>query len=201
MRFTARRFNALLTYAAASSAILFAVPLAWVLSSSFKSDKEIYTVHGHFFPVHPTLSRYLGLVSALPEFPSYMLNSVIVTVFSVAGVVLIATLAGYPLARFRFCSRAIVFSFVLLAVAIPCVLYLIPIYVIESDANLLSTIPGLILPYIALNLPLAMILMEGSYRTIPRDFEDAASIDGCVPRFSLGGALCCRLPDPVSPRS
>ena len=69
----------------------------------------------------------------------------------------------------------------MLAVAIPYVLYLVPIYVIESDINLLNTIPGLVLPYIALNLPLAIILMEGSYRTIPRDFEDAARIDGCSP--------------------
>ena len=52
---------------------------------------------------------------------------------------------------------------------------------IESDIGLLNSIPGLVLPYIALNLPLAIILMEGSYRTIPRDFEDAASIDGCSP--------------------
>jgi multiple sugar transport system permease protein len=173
---------AIFAYTVASAlAVLFVVPLVWVLSSSFKSDKEIYTVHGHFFPVRPTLSHYLGLVSALPQFPDYMLNSVIVTVVSVTAVVLIAALAGYPLARYRFRGRSLVFSFVLLAVAIPYVLYLVPIYVIESGTDLLNTIPGLVLPYIALNLPLAIILMEGSYRTIPRDFEDAASIDGCSP--------------------
>ncbi len=182
MRITSTRISALLAYAAATAlAILFVVPLVWVLSSSFKSDREIYTVHGHFFPVHPTLSHYLGLVSALPQFPDYMLNSVIVTAVSVTGVVVIAALAGYPLARHRFRGRSFVFSFILLAVAIPYVLYLVPIYVIESDINLLNSIPGLVLPYIALNLPLAIVLMEGSYRTIPRDFEDAASIDGCSP--------------------
>ena len=103
MRITSRRISALFAYAVATAlAIVFVVPLMWVLSSSFKSDKEIYTVHGHFFPVQPTLSHYLGLVSALPQFPDYMLNSAIVTVVSVSGVVLIAGLAGYPLARYRF---------------------------------------------------------------------------------------------------
>jgi ABC-type glycerol-3-phosphate transport system permease component len=177
---TPRRIHALFAYVVAGGfAILFVVPLVWVLSCSFKSDQEIYTTDAHFFPVHPTLSHYLGLISALPQFPGYMLNSVIVTTLSVTGVVLIAALAGYPLARFRFRGRSLVFSFILLAVAVPYVLYLVPVYVIESNTDLLNSIPGLVLPYIALNLPLAIILMEGSYRTIPRDFEDAAAIDGC----------------------
>jgi ABC-type glycerol-3-phosphate transport system permease component len=182
MRLTSRRISALLAYAVATAlSVLFVVPLGWVVSSSFKSDQEIYTVHGHFLPVQPTLSHYVDLTSDLPRFPDYMLNSVIVTVVSVPAVALIAALAGYPLARYRFPGRNLVFSFVLLTVAIPYVLYLVPIYVIESATDLLNTLPGLILPYIALNLPLAIVLMEGSYRTIPRDFEDAARIDGCSP--------------------
>jgi ABC-type glycerol-3-phosphate transport system permease component len=182
MRILSKFIKAALTYVVgATFAVFFAIPLLWVLSSSFKSDKEIYSTESHFFPVHPTLSHYLDLVSALPRFPVYMLNSAVVTVLSVAGVVLIAALAGYPLARFSFRGRSVVFSCILLAVAIPYVLYLVPIYVIESNTNLLNSIPGLVLPYIALNLPLAIVLMEGTYRTIPRDFEDAAAIDGCSP--------------------
>ena len=180
MRRRRRHPGALAAYAvAASLSLLFAVPLLWVVSSSFKSDDEIYSMHGHFLPQQPTLSHYLDLVAALPQFPGYMLNSVIVTTISVAAVVFIAALAGYPLARIRFGGRRLVFSFVLLAVAVPYVLYLVPIYVMESGVGLLNTIPGLIVPYVALNLPLAIILMEGSYRTIPRDFEDAARVDGC----------------------
>ena len=182
MRIGPRGRSALLSYAVAGAASLLSlIPLLWVVSSSLKSDKEIYTVHGRFLPVHPTLSHYLGLRADLPQFPGYMLNSVIVTVTSVTAVVLFATLGAYPLARYRFPGRRLVFSFVLLAVAVPYVLYLVPIYVMESGTGLLNTIPGLVLPYVALNLPLAFILMEGSYRVIPRDFEEAAQIDGCSP--------------------
>lgn len=177
-----RHVGAVIAYAAAALlSLLFVVPLLWVLASSFKSDDEIYTMHGHFLPQAPTLAHYVDLATALPRFPGYMLNSAIVTLVSVTAVVLIAALAGYPLARLRFAGRGLVFSFVLLAVAVPYVLYLVPIYVMESGAGLLNTLPGLILPYIALNLPLAIILMEGTYRTIPRDFEDAARVDGCSP--------------------
>ena len=180
MRGVVRRPGGLIASVVATLlAVLFLVPLVWVLSSSFKPDAEIYATGARFFPVRPTLAHYLGLGAALPRFPYYMLNSAIVTVISVTGVVLIAALAAYPLARFRFPGRRLIFALVLLAIAIPYVLYLVPIYVIESATNLLNTIPGLVLPYIALNLPLAIILMEGAYRTIPRDFEDAASIDGC----------------------
>lgn len=182
MRIGRRVRGAALAYAVAvAGSLLSLVPLLWVVSSSLKSDKEIYTVHGHFLPLHPTLSHYLGLRTDLPRFPGYMVNSVIVTVASVAAVVLFAALGAYPLARYRFPGRRLVFSFVLLAVAVPYVLYLVPIYVMESGTGLLNTIPGLVLPYIALNLPLAIILMEGSYRVIPRDFEEAAQIDGCSP--------------------
>ncbi len=182
MRIGPRGRSALLSYAVAGAASLLSlIPLLWVVSSSLKSDKEIYTVQGRFLPVHPTLSHYLGLRADLPQFPGYMLNSVIVTVASVTAVVLFATLGAYPLARYRFPGRRLVFSFVLLAVAVPYVLYLVPIYVMESGTGLLNTIPGLVLPYVALNLPLAFILMEGSYRVIPRDFEEAAQIDGCSP--------------------
>src|SRR6185437_11951480 len=160
MRRIGRRIGALFAYITATVlAIVFLVPLVWVLSSSFKPDKEIYSIQAHFFPLHPTTVHYRSIISALPQFPHYMLNSAIVTVLSVTGVVLIAALAGYPLARLRFPGRRLVFSLVLLAVAIPYVLYLVPIYVTESNTNLLNSIPGLVLPYIALNLPLAIILM------------------------------------------
>lgn len=182
MRRLRGRVRASLIYLfAAAFSILFLLPLVWVLSTSFKPNTEIYTTHMRFWPKQPTIGHYLGLVSALPQFRGYILNSVIVTVLSVAGVLVMAALAAYPLARLRFLGRNVIRSFVLLAVAIPYILYLVPIYVMESDTNLLNTIPGLVLPYIALNLPLAIILMEGSYRTIPPDFEEAASIDGCSP--------------------
>ena len=120
MRIGPRGRSALLSYAVAGAASLLSlIPLLWVVSSSLKSDKEIYTVHGRFLPVHPTLSHYLGLRADLPQFPGYMLNSVIVTVASVTAVVLFATLGAYPLARYRFPGRRLVFSFVLLAVAVP----------------------------------------------------------------------------------
>src|SRR5579872_1323379 len=174
--------GATVAYAVAVAlSVLFAVPLLWVASSSLKSNAEIYSLQATFLPTSPSLEHYRDLVSALPRFPKYMLNSVIVTVVSVASVVGIAALGAYPLARYRFPLRKLVFAFVLLAVAVPYVLYLVPIYIVESNLHLLNTLPGLILPYIALNLPLAIILMEGSYRTIPRDFEDAARIDGCTP--------------------
>jgi multiple sugar transport system permease protein len=176
------RFETSLAYASAGVlALAFALPLLWVFSSSLKSDAEIYNLNASILPAAPTLAHYLGLTAALPRLPRYMLNSVIVTVISVAAVTLIAALAGYPLARWRFRGRRLVFGFVLLSVAIPYVLYLVPIYIMEVHTGLLNTIPGLVLPYVALNLPLAIILMEGTYRIIPRDFEDAARIDGCSP--------------------
>ena len=70
------------------------------------------------------------------------------------------------------------FAIILLTVAVPFALYLIPVYLLESHMGLLNTIPGLILPYIALNLPLAILLMRGTYRGIPLELEEAARVDG-----------------------
>ncbi len=75
------RVRVWLIYAfAAALSILFLLPLVWVLSTSFKPNTEIYTTHMRFWPKHPTLGHYLGLVAALPQFRGYIFNSVIVTV-------------------------------------------------------------------------------------------------------------------------
>jgi ABC-type glycerol-3-phosphate transport system permease component len=159
-------------------AALFLLPLAWIVVTALKPSAEIYTGDVHFLPRHPTLVNFVDVAQSLPQFPSYLWNSLVVTVASVTGVVVTSATAAYPLARMRFLGQRLVLGIVLLAVAVPFALYLIPVYLVLSQMGLLNTIPGLVLPYIALNLPLAIILMRGAYRGIPVELEEVARVDG-----------------------
>ena len=69
-------------------------------------------------------------------------------------------------------------TLVLLVLTIPYAVYLIPVFILENRLDLVDTRLGLILPYVALNLPLAIFIMRGTFRNIPKEMEDAALIDG-----------------------
>jgi ABC-type glycerol-3-phosphate transport system permease component len=176
-----RRWRLALMYALVTGfAILFLLPIAWILVTALKPSLEIYTRDVHFLPHSPTLSNFEDVVASLPQFPGYLENSFIVAIMSVIGVTVVSALAGYPLARLGFRGKRLVLGLILLVVAVPYALYLIPLYLLESNTGLLNSIPGLVLPYIALNLPLAVILMRGTYRSIPREIEEAARVDGAT---------------------
>jgi ABC-type glycerol-3-phosphate transport system permease component len=177
-----RRGPLVIGYALASMlAVAFLLPIAWMIVTSLKPSAEIYSADFHFLPRTPTLVNFVDVAHSLPQFPSYLRNSFVVTALTVAGVTFLATLAAYPLARLAFPGKGTALGLVLLVVAVPYALYLIPTYIFELRIGLLNSIPGLVLPYIALNLPLAIILMRGAYQGVPREFEEAARLDGASP--------------------
>ena len=80
-------------------AVLFLLPLVWILVTALKPSAEIYTADVHFLPRQPTLANFIDVAHSLPQFPSYMWNSIVVRVASVIGVVVVSALAAFPLAR------------------------------------------------------------------------------------------------------
>ena len=84
--------------------------------------------------------------------------------------------SGYALARKDFYGKKLVNSMIIAFIAIPYIVYLVPIYILEDILNLLDTNLGLILPYTALNLPLAIIIMQSAYGELPGELEEAALI-------------------------
>jgi ABC-type glycerol-3-phosphate transport system permease component len=158
--------------------LAFVSPLLWMLFTSFKPDSEIYHLPMTVLPHSPTLAQYQAIGRSSNLFPVFMKNSFIVTFTSLAVVAVMAIMAGYSFARLRYRVRDYLFVTFLFVLGVPNVVFLIPVYLMLAQFHLLNNYLGLILPYVALNLPIAILIMRSSFRAIPAELEDAARIDG-----------------------
>jgi multiple sugar transport system permease protein len=179
-------------------------PLYWVLSTSFKPMGSEYLIPPEFWPSKPSLQSYeviLGLsapgdvsgsergalqgadeieASGL-QFLLPMRNSLIVSTAVAAGALLVAALAAYAISRLRF--RWKIQSLLLLWVGglLPAVMVIAPTFVLMRSLGLLRTLPSMILPNIAYNIPLATWLLAVYFAQLPWELEDAAMMDGYKP--------------------
>lgn len=157
--------------------ILF--PVAWLLVCSFKSHLGVLE-----FP--PTLS--LDWAAALKNYKSVLIgrgfiglirNSIAITALSTLLALVLGTPAAYGLSRFAFRGKDDVAFWILSNRFTPIIAVATPLYLIMRGFNLLNTLPGLILPYVAFNLPLVVWIMKGFLDEIPAELDEAAMVDGC----------------------
>ncbi len=178
-RFKIQHWNAVSYCVLIGLSAVFLAPFLWSALTSVKINSEIYRSPIQILPQTLSYEHYRYVVTGIPDFVTYFNNSVIVSLISVTLVGVVSSLAGYALGRFKFRGDRLVLLFVLLVLALPWGIFLIPIYIMEDFFGLVNTNTGLVLPYVALNLPLAIIIMRGTFRSIPMALEDAARIDGC----------------------
>jgi len=124
-----------------------------------------------------SFDNYAHIFLALP-FLQFLLNSLIVSAGGALGVAVIATLAGYGLARFEFQGRSAVFGVILIALMVPFQALLTPIYLEFNAVGLTDSRLGLVLFYVTFNLPFGVFVMRNTFATIPKELEEAAYVDG-----------------------
>jgi ABC-type glycerol-3-phosphate transport system permease component len=152
-------------------------PFIWMWSSALRDSREIFL--DPFSP--PRRLDVSNLVKAwtVGRFRAYFLNTLIVTLPTVAGVVSLSCLAGNALGRLRFFgSRAVLYLF-LLGLMVPFQSIMIPLYYILRDLGILGTYWAMILPAMALGLPFGVFLMQAFFQGLPGELSDAARVDGC----------------------
>ena len=159
--------------------LIFLIPFIWTSLTSLKLDKEIYTNSMIIFPSQIYFGHYVKLFTNMDNFTMYFYNSVVITFFSVSATVLFSAMMGYAFGVLKFAGKKIYLFFILLILTLPYAIYLIPIYILEDAANLIDTRIAIILPYIALNLPLSILIMRGTFKNIPTELVESATIDGC----------------------
>lgn len=159
--------------------ILYMVtPIFWMGLTSLKTEKEIYQTPLTIFPHELTFENYVSIFRDTPDFKRYLANSIIVTVISSVIALMLGALGGYSLGRFEFKLKSCLWVLLIILIALPYGVYLIPIYLAELKVNLINTYTGLILPYAVLNLPWVIFVMTASFRAIPKEIEESAIIDG-----------------------
>lgn len=151
-------------------------PIVWVILSSFKTNAEILA-NGAALPEHFSLKGYQDALTISPIL-KYFGNSVIITACSTFCNVLFLAMAGYVFARCSFRGKNILYFMLSLAMVIPMTALLHPVYSVIQKLGLYDTKTGLILVYTALNLPMSLLILRGSFHSIPKSLEEAAYMDG-----------------------
>jgi raffinose/stachyose/melibiose transport system permease protein len=151
-------------------------PILWVIMSSFKTNAEILSSGISL----PSRFNFDGYVQALKISPilRYFLNSVIVTSAATILNVLFLAMAGYIFARFQFRGKNQLYFILSLSLVIPMTGLLHPVYMIVNALHLSNSKSGLVLVYTALNLPMSLLILRGTFQSVPRSLEEAAMMDG-----------------------
>jgi multiple sugar transport system permease protein len=160
-------------------------PIIWVAITSLKSQSELFAIPVRYFPKKPTLQSYKEIFfkgywsgQAL-LWHQYLLNSLFVSGISTFFVLLFGSMAGYAFSRFSFKGSRILLTILILTRMLPGPALMVPIYVMISNYGLRDTLWGLILVHSAFGLPLTTWLCAGFFKSVPRELEEAAIVDGC----------------------
>ena len=177
-------FEQVFTYAAALLvAIVVIAPPLWLFISSISTQNELLSVPVHWIPTQPTFQRYLAIFTATGDdaaavFRQSMLNSMIIASAVTIICVGLGSLAAYSFARMSFAGQSPLMYLMLFSYMLPPIMILVPLYTIMRDLGLMDKVQGLIIVYSALIMPFAVWIMRGYFKSIPRDLEEAAMIDG-----------------------
>ncbi|WAC92878.1 carbohydrate ABC transporter permease [Mycobacterium sp. Aquia_213] len=154
------------------------LPVLWILSLSLKPSSTVKD--GKLIPSSVTLENYRGIFRG-DFFTSALINSIGIGLIATAIAVLLGAMAAYAIARLNFPGKRLLIGFTLLSTMFPAISLVTPLFEIERAVGLFDTWPGLILPYIAFALPLAIYTLSAFFREIPWDLEKAAKMDGATP--------------------
>jgi multiple sugar transport system permease protein len=155
------------------------LPVAWIISLSFKGPTETAAGSPQFLPQKPTLQNYSDIIDN-PDFKDSLINSFGIAAISTFLSVILATLAAYAIARLDFKGKRFVLSTALAIAMFPVVALVGPLFDLWRTLGLFNTWPGLIIPYMSFTLPLAIWTLSAFFREIPWEMEQAAQVDGAT---------------------
>lgn len=156
---------------------IVAVPFLFMASTSLKPQAYTFEYPPRLVPREVTLNNYVQALDK-DRFALYFANSFFVAVSSTALTVFISSLLAYAFARMEFPGKEPIFYAFLVGTMIPPVMLIIPQFLVAKWLHLLNSLWGLILVYIAMNLPMQTFLLRGFFEDIPQELEDAVLIDG-----------------------
>ena len=159
-----------------AGAIVMLYPIVMMVLSGFKTNAELFSTP-FALPQRLNLDNF-RVIWAETDVPRYFLNSVIVTVLSVALLLVTGTMAAYAIARYRFRGSIMVSLFFLSGLMLPLRLAIIPLFVQLKYLGLIDSLLGLICIYTAMSLPATVFILTGFLRALPSELEDSARMDG-----------------------
>ena len=159
------------------ASITMLVPFLWMVLTAFKTVSESTAINP--FVIFPSSWKFDNFVTVWQSYNFFYLykNTLLMIFFRVVCAVLTATMAGYAFGRLKFPLKNFLFSLVLVQMMVPSQIFIIPQYIMVSKMKALNTIFGLVFP--GMVTAFGTFLLKTGYQGLPRDLEEAASIDGC----------------------
>jgi len=180
-RFFSKAWEHVWVHALVWAFVLFAVyPVLQIVNISLRPGDQLYSTDLGLIPDGASFDAYRIILFEKP-FPTWIRNSLIVSLSTALIGVSLASLAGYAFSRFRFKARGVALQGILVTQMFPATMLLLPLYMIMRRLQLVDTMLGVVIAYAATALPFCIWTMKGYYDTIPADLEEAALIDGCSP--------------------
>ena len=153
-------------------------PILWMISTSLKDRTETFQTPPTILPKQVYWLNYAAIWKVQP-FLRYLLNTGIVAVGTCVSSMIVSNLAAYGFSRFRLRHGMKLLVFILLTQMFPGVLLVLPYFLMMSRLGMINTYWALIIAHASFALPFCIWMLTGYYRSIPKELDDSASIDGC----------------------
>jgi multiple sugar transport system permease protein len=161
----------------ALGALVMIVPFLYMLATSFKPNALAFEWPPRFIPDAPTVANYVQAWSA-NNFARYFLNSAMVACVTTIATALLAAMAAYAFARFRFPGRTLLFWTMMLGLMVPGVVILIPQFLVARSLALTDSLSGLVFFYVGTGMAFNTFLLRGFFERMPRELDEAMDMDG-----------------------
>lgn len=169
--------RALLYVVMVTLGIVFLTPMLWLLSTSLKEQGQVFAYPPVWLPNPIRFANYVDAFARAPLFV-WLTNTIMITIFAVGGTLLTCSLVAYGFARLRFPGRNVLFVLLLSTMMLPDVVTLVPQFMLFRSLGWVDTFLPLIVPSFLGGGAFNIFLVRQFYLTIPRDFDEAARLDG-----------------------
>lgn len=153
------------------------VPIYWMITSSIKSPEELNAIPATLWPHSFSLQNYTQALAQAPLLSATLQSAAIAAVTTVI-VVVMGSAAAYAVVQLRFRAGRSMLSLSLVTQLLPQAATLVPIFILWTQLGLVNQLPGVMLVYVAFQLPVAVWILTGHFRSIPREILEAAQVDG-----------------------
>ncbi|MDZ4068561.1 MAG: carbohydrate ABC transporter permease [Tabrizicola sp.] len=171
---SARTADLILLGLTVAFAILWMIPVVWVVTMSLKPNDELMRSTAGFIPYPFTIDNYVNLLK-LATVPRWLMHSFVVAISMTALVLIVSSMAGYAFARLQFPFKRTLFLIVLAGLMVPEQAVFIPLFTMFADWGMHNTHAALVAPRLA--VPIGVFLMTQFFRAVPRELEEAAELD------------------------
>ena len=175
---TAALFNALRHLVLICGALFMVLPFVWMLSTSLKPPDEVLSWPPELIPRHFTVANYVGVFQTAP-FLLFFFNSMLIATVSTLSILFTSSLAGFIFGKYRFPGRGFLFILVLATAMVPFETYMIPLYLMMKNLDLVNTYLGLGAPYLIMSYGI-FFMRQNVIAAVPDELLDAARIDGAT---------------------